>query len=227
MAVAPDVFEVAGEELVGAGVFARVDGLGEVDHDRLVFPIENVEGREVAVDAVVGEEELDVVENFGVHVIGLRRCEAESAQLRSRGLVVADVLHEDGGAAVALGDGAGDVGADVVEVVEGVPFIMGPGAQLHVAAKVGFVGQGAAEAAAAHLFANVIAFAVAIALVIFEAAVLEGFVDFGGEEASAEIGMGAATADGGFFATLEDLNDFGDEIAVDEILERFGQEVVL
>ena len=44
VAEAPDVFDVAGEELVGAGIFAGIDGLGEVDDDRFVFPIENVEG---------------------------------------------------------------------------------------------------------------------------------------------------------------------------------------
>src|ERR1051325_382916 len=71
VAIAPDVFDVAGEQLIGAGVFAGIDGLGEVDDDRLVFPIENVEGGEVAVDSVVGEEEMDVAADALIDVIGL------------------------------------------------------------------------------------------------------------------------------------------------------------
>jgi hypothetical protein len=73
----------------------------------------------------------------------------------------------------------------------------------------------------------VIAFAIAIALVVFEGAVLERFVNFGGEEAAAEIGVGAAAADGGLFATLEDLDHFGDEIAFEEIFEGRRDQVVL
>ena len=119
------------------------------------------------------------------------------------------------------GDGAGDVGADFVEMIEGFPFVVDPGAELCEPAEFGFVGQGAADAAGEDDFA------LAIELVVAKAAVLEGFVDFGGEEAGAEVGVGPAAGDGGFFATLEDLEDVSDEVAVEEILERRRDEVVL
>ena len=219
MAEAIDVFDVAGEEGVGVGVFAGVDGLGEVDHDGLVFPVENVEGGEVAVDAVVGEAELDVVEHAVVDVGGLVRGGAEGAELGGGGGVVADVLHEDGG--FADGDGTGGVSANVVEMIEGFPFVVDPGAHLDLAAHFGFVGQGAAGAAGEDDFA------LAIELVVAKAAVLEGLVDFGGDEAAADGGVGAAAADGGFFATLEDLEDVGDQIAIKKILKRRRDEFVL
>ena len=227
MAEAPDVFDVAAEQLIGARVFTGVYRLGEVDDDWLIFPIENVEGGEVAVDAVVGEEKVDVVADARIDVIGLLGRGADGAELGGGVLLVADVLHEDGRAAVALGDGAGRVGADVEEVMKGFPFVVEPASELDRAAHFGFVGEGAHLAAAAHFFSEVKAFSLAIHLVIFEAAVFDGFVNFSGEKAAAEIGVGATAADGGFFATLEDLNDFGDEIALEEIFEGRGQEIVV
>ena len=44
---------------------------------------------------------------------------------------------------------------------------------------------------------------------------------------AATLWVGAAAGDGGFFAGFEHLKNFRDEVAVDEILERRRDEVVL
>ena len=46
-----DADDVALEDAVGAAVFFRADGLGKVDQNDIAFPVEDVEGGQVAVDA--------------------------------------------------------------------------------------------------------------------------------------------------------------------------------
>src|SRR6478672_1842126 len=58
--VAADPLDVALEERVDRRVVARVERLGEVDDRDDARPVEDVVGRQVAVDAVAGEPEFDV-----------------------------------------------------------------------------------------------------------------------------------------------------------------------
>src|SRR5947209_2021127 len=59
--VAAHVGEVARKQLVGARIAARINSLWEIDDGNRAVPVEDVVGREVAMDDVEAEKELDVV----------------------------------------------------------------------------------------------------------------------------------------------------------------------
>src|SRR5258706_13310211 len=61
--VPADALHVAREQRVDLRVVARVERLGEVDDGNLAIVIQDVVRREVAVDAVAGQEQLDVAQD--------------------------------------------------------------------------------------------------------------------------------------------------------------------
>src|SRR5690242_11459406 len=68
--VAPDVLDVASQQLARVGVKPRIDRLRKVDDHDAALPVENVVGREVSVDAVKREPELDVAHDLAEEAHG-------------------------------------------------------------------------------------------------------------------------------------------------------------
>ena len=79
----------------GMPVLPRVDRLREIDDRHLSVPDQDVVRRQVAVDDVAIEEQLDVADHLPQQLLGLIGIGAIAAQLRRGVVLVADVRHEE------------------------------------------------------------------------------------------------------------------------------------
>src|SRR6266576_2751911 len=86
--------DVARQQIVRGRMGDDIDGLREVDEDRALTPPQDVERREVAVDAVDRNEHRKLVEQLVPHPLRDRRSEVDLRETRCRTLVVADERHQ-------------------------------------------------------------------------------------------------------------------------------------
>ena len=93
--VIADAEQIAFQQLPGVPVLAGIDRLRQVDERRLSIPDQDVVRREIAVDDVAVEEQLDVAHHLTQQFLGLVGIGAVAAQLRRGVVLVADVGHEE------------------------------------------------------------------------------------------------------------------------------------
>src|SRR5262245_31239474 len=88
-------------------VETRIDGLSEVDDFCLPLPVQNVMGRKVAMDVVVGQPEFDIAHEVVEHSAGLFEGELAACERGGGAFAVTKILHEDG--MVGVGNGVGNI----------------------------------------------------------------------------------------------------------------------
>src|SRR2546425_13378251 len=101
-----------------------LDGLREVDEDRALAPPQDVERREVAVDAVDRNEHRKLLDQLVPHPLCDRRGEVDLRETRRRALAVADERHQV--AIVQHLDRWWNGHAGFVETYQAVPLIRDP-----------------------------------------------------------------------------------------------------
>jgi hypothetical protein len=209
------VDEVAHEELERVIVVPRIHGLGEVDDRDRSLPEEHVVGRQVGVHAVMGEEEVHVLEDPRVDAVSLLPVQLDADEDGRRGLDVAEVLHQDH-RPHAL-DGEWDIRADCVEHLERLHLVADPGAELvrppvlRLLAEDAGVGTSASRSA------------LLIDGVPLETSHFQRAIDLGRDEVSIERWVRVAAVDHGLLAALDRSNHVEQQVLLDqrsEVLEQ-------
>jgi hypothetical protein len=116
--------EIALEQSTGVPILPRVDRLREVDERRLAFPDQDVVRREVAVDDVAIQEQLDVAQYLTEQLPRLIGVRAVAAQLRRGVVLVPDVGHQE--RPVGSHERSRHVGPGLEQRSEHLPFTIDP-----------------------------------------------------------------------------------------------------
>ncbi len=213
------VREVAHEEFERVVVVAWIDGLREVDDRDRAVPVEHVVRRQVRVDAVMGEEEINIPQDALVDAGGRIEVELYSNKNGRWVLDVPEVLHQNH-RSYAL-DRVRDIGACRTECPECAELVADPGAELVRLAVLRLVAEGAEHA---RIGASPARTALLVHAIALEAPRLERAVDFRGDEVPIERRMGATAEDDGFLAALDGSDDLDDQVLFDqrsEVLKQF------
>ncbi len=207
------VLQVALQDGGGVVVAAGVDDLGEVDQRGSIFGDEDVEGREVAVDAARAQQEPHLPVDLAVQERRDIGRKIEVGEAGCGGAVVVDEeLHEEH--VFVEQDGLGDADAGVVRVGEGLVLHVAPRGLDELTAVGGALAHRAFVAAVASLVA-----ALDVVGGGFERAVLAVFVDLGGDK----LALSLHDPDRGLFARHEAGADVVDDAVVKEASEAVGQ----
>ena len=193
--IAAEIVDVALQKGKRVRVVPRVDRLREVDDPQFSLPVEDIERRQVAVDAVRVQHQLHITHKLPEKRLRLRWFKVDSIKHRSWRFLVSYVFHEDG--AAGLSKGFGNVGSGPVEYIQGLELAVDPGVELNVATVSRLLFQGALGPFIPYESASL------IDRVVPEAPVNEWAVDFGDEELTPGGWVGPAAVDCGFLAALD------------------------
>ena len=206
-----DPRHVPQQQVIRMRILPRLHHLREIDEDDVAFPIQNVVGRQIAVNGVMVEHQLHVFHHPLEKRLGFVRFQIDFVQRGRCAIFIADELHQDG--AAPLGDGFRHVSAGFVQFKLGAELGSDPHHEVEMLSVAGFFENGRALAPAFNLFALSIAQDAPCFVdgVVFEIAQHPFPVQLGGHQVKTGGRIGRAGIDIGLLTAFHQSGHVGDE----------------
>lgn len=219
--VGPDVVEVPNQQVECIVVVSRIDRLRKVDDRYGIVPVEHVVGRKIGVNAVLPEEDLDILEDSPVDFARLADFEIDIEQHRGRMLGIPDVFHQDHWSDAL--EWLGDIGPRIVEELQGPHLVGDPSVELVGLGTARLLAEGAKRPRirAASTLPPLLVDSVSL-----ETPPLDWSIDLRGDEIMSEGRIGATAVDDGLLPALDRADDLVDQMILEEWIEMRQEDLL-